>query len=75
VTAFVCYGQFLATMSATGSQYATTVGGSHSLKETVFVATLALRRLECTFHFLLLVFKSGQSRIMGLLTRNSANSQ
>jgi hypothetical protein len=50
VTAFVCYGQFLTTMSATGSQYATTVGGSHSLKETVFVATLALRRLECTFH-------------------------
>ena len=51
MTAFVCYGQFLTTMSTTGSQNATTVGGSHSLKETVFVATLALRRLECTFHF------------------------
>jgi len=53
MTAFVSYGQLLATMSAASCQYTTAISGSHSLKETVFVTTLALRRLESTFHNLL----------------------
>ena len=50
-------GQLLAAMTAAGSQHATTVGGSHTLAETVLVDTLAAGRLECSFHcmsFLLL---------------------
>ena len=42
MTTFVCYGQFLATFSTAGSQYAATIGGSHSLTETVFVASFSL---------------------------------
>jgi hypothetical protein len=49
-TAFVGYGQFLSAFSTACSQYATTVSGSHSLQKAVFVTTLALRGLECTFH-------------------------
>ena len=50
VTTFVCYGQFLTTFCAACCQYATTISGGHSLKETVFVTALALGGLECTFH-------------------------
>ena len=50
VASFVSYGQFLTTFSAACSQYTTTVSGSHSLQEAVFVTTLTLGRLECTFH-------------------------
>ena len=54
----VSYGQFLATFSAACSQYAATVSGSHSLQEAVFVTTLALGRLECTFHCLIIIVLS-----------------
>ena len=53
MASFVSYGQFLATFSAACCQYTTTVCGCHSLQETVFVTTLALGRLECTFHCLI----------------------
>ena len=46
----VRYGQFLATFGATGSQYTTAIGGSHSLTETVFVSSLSVGGLECSFH-------------------------
>ena len=42
--------QFLATLSTTGSQYTTTISGSHSLTETMFVLSLSQRRLKCSFH-------------------------
>ena len=47
---FVSNSQFLATLSTTSSEHAATISSSHSLKETMFVTTLALRWLECTFH-------------------------
>ena len=53
---FVSYGQFLTTFSAACSQYAATVCGRHSLQEAVFVTTLALGRLECTFHCLISIY-------------------
>ena len=57
MTTFVGYSQFLTTFSATGSQYAASVGSCHSLQKTVLVATFALGRLKCTFHIrIFLVF-------------------
>lgn len=44
------YGQLLATLSAAACQYATTIGSSHSLTETVLVSAAAVRGLECSFH-------------------------
>ena len=44
-------GQLLATLCATCSQYSATISGSHSLTETVFVLSLSVRGLECSFHF------------------------
>ena len=55
VASLVGYSQFLATFGATGCEYATAVGGCHSLKESVFVAAFALGGLECTFHFLKII--------------------
>ena len=46
----VRYGQFLAAFGATGSQYTTAIGGSHSLTETVLVSSLSVGGLECSFH-------------------------
>ncbi len=42
--------EFLSAFCPTGSQYATAVFGGHSLTESVFIPTLSLRRLECSFH-------------------------
>ena len=42
--------QFLTALCTTGSQYATTISGSHSLTETMLVLSLSQRRLECSFH-------------------------
>lgn len=50
MTAFVCNCQFCTTFRTTGGQYAATIGGSHSFTESVFVFSLSLRRLECSFH-------------------------
>jgi len=62
VATLVSYGQFLTTFSAACSQYSATVSGSHSLQEAVFVTTLTLGRLECTFHcsyFILALHRAG----------------
>ena len=48
--------QFLTALSTTGSQYATTISGSHSLTETVLVLSLSQRRLECSFHCFVLFY-------------------
>ena len=59
----VWYGQLLATLSATCSQYLTAIGSSHSLTETVLVDSLATRWLVSSFHchscicFLLFLFR------------------
>lgn len=44
------YGQLLATLGAACGQYATTVGGLHTMAETMLVVSLAVVGLECTFH-------------------------
>ena len=46
----VRYGQLLATLCATCSQYLAAIGSSHSLTETVLVDSLATRRLVSSFH-------------------------
>lgn len=43
-------GQLLAALGTAGSQYAATVGGGHSLTETMLVAPSAVVGLECSFH-------------------------
>jgi hypothetical protein len=50
------YGQLLATLSAAACQYATTIGSSHSLTETMLVSTAAVRGLECSFHSYVFVY-------------------
>lgn len=50
-------GQFLASMSATGSQHATAILCGHSLAEAVLVDATAVVRLKCSFHlYLLLIY-------------------
>ena len=51
---FVGNGQFLTAFGTTGSQYATTVCGLHTLAETMFVVSFSVVRLECSFHCLML---------------------
>lgn len=47
---FVRYGQLLAAFGTACGQHLPTVGGSHSLTETVLVDSLPARGLECSFH-------------------------
>ena len=57
---FVRYCQLLAALSATSSQYSTTVLGGHSLTEAVLVYSSSVVGLKCSFHlsylFILLLF-------------------
>lgn len=48
---FVRYGELLAALGATRSQYAATIGGGHTLAETMLVVSLAIVGLERSFHF------------------------
>ena len=65
MTTFVSNSQFLAAFSTTSSQYAATVCSSHSLEETMFVTTLALRWLECTFHSVIVcIYALSRGRVM-----------
>lgn len=57
-------GEFLATFSATCSQYATAIGGSHSFTETVFVLSFSVRRLECSFHCYILFMLLANNRLI-----------
>jgi hypothetical protein len=50
------YCQFLTTLGTTASQYSATVSGSHSFTESVFVFSLSVRGLECSFHFYILFY-------------------
>jgi hypothetical protein len=47
---FVGNRKSLTALSATASQYGTAIGSLHSLTETVLVSSLAVRRLERSFH-------------------------
>jgi len=60
----VRYGQSLSAFGTTGSQHATTVGGSHSGTEAVFVFLLSVGGLKCSFHcrYILSLFISGKFR-------------
>ena len=53
---FVRYGQFLATFCAASCQYTTSIGRLHALTETMFVVSLAVVGLECSFHCVYAVF-------------------
>ena len=44
-------GQSFSAFAAAGGQHFSTVGGRHSLAETVLVCSFSQRRLECSFHF------------------------
>ena len=62
---FVSNSQFLATLSTTSSEHTATISSSHSLKETMFVTTLALRWLECTFHSVIVcIYALSRGRVM-----------
>ena len=58
--------QFLATLSTTCSQYATTISGCHSLTKTMFVLSLSQRRLKCSFHCSVLFYCSSFFLILRL---------
>ena len=53
---FVRNSQFLSTFSTTCCQYSTAVCSSHSLTETMFVLSLSVRGLECSFHLCILFY-------------------
>lgn len=55
---FVGNGQSLSAFSTTCGQHFSTVGGRHSLAETVLVCSLSQGRLECSFHFSAIFFVS-----------------
>ena len=51
---FVRNSQFLSAFSTTCCQYSAAVCCSHSLTETVFVLSLSVRGLKCSFHYCIL---------------------
>ena len=53
---FVGNGQFLAALGTTSGQYAATISRLHALTETMFVVSLAVVGLECSFHCVYAVF-------------------
>ena len=68
---FVGDGQFLATFGATRSEHATTVCSLHALTKTVFVVSLSVVRLECSFHCVYVVFLIIPSFCFGGLTHEA----
>ena len=57
---FVRHCELFAALCTTSSEYATAIGGLHAFAETVFVVSLAIVGLECSFHdyvFLLFLFQ------------------
>ena len=53
---FVRHSQFFAVLSATRSQYATTISRLHTLTETMLVVSFSVVGLECSFHCVMLFF-------------------
>lgn len=53
---FVRHSQFFAALSATRSQYATTISRLHTLTETMLVVSFSVVGLECSFHCVMLFF-------------------
>ena len=54
----VRYCQFCTSFCTTSCQYAAAVLCGHSLTETVFVLSLSVRGLECSFHLLIFLYVS-----------------
>ena len=52
----VRHSQFFAALSATRSQYATTISRLHTLTETMLVVSFSVVGLECSFHCVMLFF-------------------
>ena len=53
---FIGNGQLLAALGTTSGQYAATISRLHALTETMFVVSLAVVGLECSFHCVYAVF-------------------
>ena len=73
---FVRHSQFFAALSATRSQYATTISRLHTLSETMLVVSFSVVGLECSFHFCILfryysVFRTAKVTINFLKTKQS----
>ena len=58
-------GQLLATLGAAGSQHAAAIGSLHALTEAMLVISLSVVRLECSFHFLMLLLIVSVSTLLG----------
>jgi hypothetical protein len=52
----VAYSEAVTTLSAATGQNLAAVGGAHAMTEAMLVGFLAVRGLECSFHFLSLFF-------------------
>ena len=48
--------QSLSAFAATGGQHFSTIGGRHSLTETMLVGSFSQRGLECSLHFYTIFF-------------------
>ena len=71
---FVRNSQLLAALGTTSGQYAATISRLHALTETMFVVSLAVVGLECSFHCVYAVFclLSWASRTAGTGARATA---
>lgn len=49
----VGHGKLFTAFGATGCQHAATVGRSHAMAETMFVVSLAVVGLKCSFHLIM----------------------
>jgi hypothetical protein len=52
----IAYSEAVTTLSAATGQNLAAVGGAHAMTEAMLVGFLAVRGLECSFHFLSLFF-------------------
>ena len=61
---FGWYRQLFTASAAACGQYAAAIGGGHAFPESVFVTAFTLRRLECAFHIMtILWFSIGSAKV------------
>jgi hypothetical protein len=57
----IAYSEAVTTLSAATGQNLAAVGGAHAMTEAMLVGFLAVRGLECSFHFLSLFFTCSEN--------------
>jgi hypothetical protein len=57
----VAYSEAVTTLSAATGKHLAAVGGAHAMTEAMLVGFLAVRGLECTFHFLSQFFSCSEN--------------